>query len=178
MNDLEQLAKAIHDKNTADDEIAHIIGRPALIGHTGEYIAASIFSISLEQSAAHKGIDGRFTSGNLAGKTVNIKWYPKMESLLDISPQYLPDFYLVMAGPKAPAISSRGTTRPWLIDYVFLFDAARLVENLKSRGIKIGIATSITKQLWQEAEIYPTQRNNQLILSEEQKRSLALFGAN
>lgn len=62
--------------------------------------------------------------------------------------------------------------------HFFLFDATRLVENLKSRGIKIGIATSIIKQLWQEAEIYPTQRNNQLILSEEQKRSLALFGAN
>lgn len=98
-----------------------------------------------------------------------------MEGLLDINPENLPDFYLVMAGPKAPAISSRGTTRPWLISYVYLFDAARLVGELRKRGIKIGIATSIRKALWEAAEIYPVPRNNQLLLSAREKGMLALF---
>jgi hypothetical protein len=60
----------------------------------------------LEQSASQKGIDGRFAGGSLARKTVNIKWYGKMEGLLDVSPGNLPDFYLVMTGPKATASSS------------------------------------------------------------------------
>lgn len=173
--DLEQLARAIKQKNAVDAEIARIVDRPALIGHVGEYIAARIFGIQLEQSAVRKGIDGHFTRGNLAGKTVNIKWYGKMEALLDISPKSLLDFYLVMAGPKAPAISSQGATRPWLISYVYLFDAARLIGELRRRGVKIGIATSIRKDLWEAAEIYPVPRNNQLLLSDREKGMLALF---
>jgi len=79
MKDLEQLSKVIRLKNVAYDEIAGIIGRPALIGHTGEYVAAKVFNIELEQNAAHKAIDGHFTDGFLDGKTVNIKWYAKQE---------------------------------------------------------------------------------------------------
>jgi len=96
--------------------------------------------------------------------------------LLDINSDLLPDFYLVMTGPKSGAISSRGTTRPWLISSVFLFDTHELVRMLKARGIKIGIATSVRGQMWDDAEIYPVQRNNNLILSSDQKRELALFG--
>ena len=44
-----------------------IVGRPALIGHVGEYIASRVFGIALEHSAANKGYDGRFTDGPLAG---------------------------------------------------------------------------------------------------------------
>lgn len=72
--DLEQLAKAIGQRNVADVEIARIIDRPAERGHVGEYIAARIFGIALEQAASHKGIDGRFIGGSLAGKMVKIKW--------------------------------------------------------------------------------------------------------
>jgi len=103
---LEQLAQLIRDKNRVEDAIADVIGRPALMGWVGEYIAASIFGIELEQSAARKSIDGHFVRGPLAGKTVNIKWYGKMEGLLDITPGHLPDFHLVMTGPKSGAISS------------------------------------------------------------------------
>ena len=175
MRDLEPLAKAIRQRNVADVEIAHIVDRPAERGHVGEYIAARIFGIALEQSASHKGTDGHFIAGSLVGKTVNIKWYGKMDGLLDIAPETLPDYYVVMSGPKSAATSSRGAIRPWIISYVFLFDAARLVQELRSRGVKIGIATSVRKELWDKAEIYPAQRNTKIMLSEEQKKLLALF---
>jgi hypothetical protein len=41
--------------------------------------------------------------------------------------------------------------------------------------VKIGIATSVRKHLWQAAMIYPEQVNPALILSEEQRVALALF---
>jgi len=177
MKDLDQLAKVIRQKNVVDNEIARIIGRPALIGHVGEYIAAKVFNIELEQNAAHKAIDGRFTDGFLDGKTANIKWYAKQEGILDVSPEAPPlDFYLVMTGAKAPAASSRGMTRPWLISQVFLFDARELLRILGSRSVKVGIATSIRREYWEGAEIYPTSHNKQLILSDRQKEMLALFG--
>ena len=177
MKDLEQLAKVIRQKNVADDEIARIIGRPALIGHTGEYVAAKVFNIELEQNAARKAIDGHFTDGFLDGKTVNIKWYAKQEGVLDVSPEAPPpDFYLVMTGAKAPAASSRGMTRSWLISQVFLFDARELLRILGSRGVKVGIATSIRTEYWEGAEIYPKSHTKQLVLSDRQKEMLALFG--
>jgi len=175
MENLNRLAQAIKQKNLADTEIAHIVGRPAERSHAGEYIAAHIFNINLEQSASQKGIDGRFVSGSLATKSVNIKWYGKMDRLLDTSPDSLPDFYLVMTGPKAAAVSSRGAVRPWIISYVYIFDAVRLNGGLKRQGVKIGIATSVRSYLWEMAEIYPVQRNKQLLLSDEQKNLLALF---
>ncbi len=171
---LKSLANAIKQKNTADAEIARTFGRPAERSHAGEYIAAKIFGIELERSASTKGIDGRFVGGNLAGKTVNIKWYGKWENILDISTESGPDFYLVMTGPELVSLSSRGGIRPWLISYVFLFDSTRLLQDLKN--VKLGIATSVKKQLWKMAEIYPTQRNSQLILSAEQQNLLKLFG--
>lgn len=173
---LEKLAQAIKQKTATDNEIERITGRPSERGHTAEYIAARIFNITLRESASHKGADGHFGGGNLMGKTVNIKWYGKQEGLLDINPEALPDFYLVMTGPKAGAVSSRGATRPWLISYVYLFNAAGLIVALRRRGVKIGIATSIQRELWEAAEIYPTQRNSQLILSDEQRSQLILFG--
>lgn len=172
---LELLAKAIRRKNATDAEVARIINRPAERGHAGEYIAAKIFGIHLEPSATCRGIDGCFARGDLAGKTVNIKWYGKQEGILDIILEALPDFYLVMTGPKAPPMSSKGKVRPWLINRVFLFDADKLIERLKARNIKIGIATSMRNELWELAEIYPMQRNSELILSDKEKRLLALF---
>lgn len=157
-------------------QIAAIIQRPALIGHVGEFIASRIFGIALEESASRKGIDGCFTDGQLAGQSVNIKWYTKRENILDVTPDALPDFYLVLTGPEsAAAHSSRGKTRPWVIETVYLFDAHKLVHRLRLRGVKIGVATSVGQQLWDEAEVYPTPRNARLILSEEQRKLLAHF---
>ena len=77
MDDLVQLAGLIRRRNQLEQEITALIQRPAQIGHLGEYIAAHIFDIMLEQSAAHKGFDGRFTDGPLQGRTVNVKWYAR-----------------------------------------------------------------------------------------------------
>jgi hypothetical protein len=175
VNDLTRLAQLIQTRNQVAKDIASLIGRPATLGHVGEYIAAGIFHIVLEASAAQKGIDGRFTDGPLQGRSVNVKWYGKRKGLLTITPTFLPDYYLVLAGPKAPAGSSKGKVLPWVICSVHLFDAQALVGVLRQQGITIGIATSVRQRLWDEAEIYPAQRSTALVLSSEQLRLLALF---
>ncbi len=175
MDDLEKLVVLIRQRNEVEVEITRIIGRPAQIGHLGEYIAAKVFRIVLASSASEKGHDGRFEEGPLKGRTVNVKWYAKRESLLDIEPRSLPDFYLVLTGPYEPAASSRGTSRPWLITSVFLFDGPRLVDELAKAGVKVGIATSVRKQLWNAAELWPNQRNTMLPLTDEQRNLLGLF---
>lgn len=175
MEPLEQLAKLIRERNEIDNQISSIIGYPAEKGHIGEFIASKIFNIHQNTSAIQKGHDGAFSNGLLKGKTVNVKLYSKREGILDLSPKFPPDYYLVMTGPRTTTASSRGTTRPWTIESVFLFDAAKLHETLKNRGVKLGIATSIIASMWKEAEIYPNPANKLLQLSEYQKNCLKLF---
>ncbi len=175
VDDITRLARLIGARNAIDNDIAGLIGRPAQIGHLGEYIAARIFDIELEKSATHKGSDGDFRGGPLAGQTVNIKWYGKLEGVLDINPEATPDYYLVLAGPRSAAASSRGTVRPWVIESVYLFDTHKLMPALRDRGVRLGIATSVAKQFWDEAEIYPSQRNQEVTLSDEQRGLLGLF---
>lgn len=167
----------IKTKNDNDYRIAQLINRPAQIGHVGEFIASKIFDINLEESAVHKSIDGYFQRGPLIQRSVNIKWYTKQQAMLDITPESLPDYYLVLTGPVSPAISSRGSTRPWLIDHVYLFQASALVIKIRQRGAKIGIATSVPKLFWEEAEIYPEQTNPIFPLSDDTEKLLALFGS-
>lgn len=173
--EMQKLADLIAYKNDIDGKVASIIKRPALIGHAGEYIASRILNVNLAESAAHKGSDGIFTQGVLCGKTVNIKWHTNHERILDINPNALPDYYLVLTGPLKNPSTSRLTTRPWTIDYVFLFNASKLIETLKSRGVKIGIATSVAMQLWEKVQIYPDSCNSEYILTEEQKYLFSLF---
>ena len=111
MRELERLSELIHAKNKIGGEIADIIGRPSLVGHVGEYIASKIFNIQLEMTATAKGIDGYFTDGVIANRTVNIKWYGKKENVLDIDSKYPTDYYLVMTGPKSSAMTSKGEKR-------------------------------------------------------------------
>ena len=175
--DLERLDDLISEMNSIRERISEITQRPATIGHTGEYIASEIFDIELEESASEKGFDGRFRSGSMAGRTVNIKWYSKLEYMLDINHDALPDFYLVMTGPKGQAVSSRGGVRPWLIDYVFLFNGAELMIELNARGVKIGIATSVRKHVWQDSEIYPNKRSMVYRMSDDQMDLVLAFGS-
>tara|TARA_B100000315_G_scaffold252108_1_gene288183 strand:+ start:520 stop:1101 length:582 start_codon:yes stop_codon:yes gene_type:complete len=173
--ELEILADLIRVRNSTELAITRIIGRPAQIGHIGEYIASKIFDIELESSAVNPGSDGTFRSRPLKGKSVNIKFYGKLENLLDIRTEYLPDYYLVLTGPKATAMTSKGATRPWVIDSVFLFEAGSLVERLNGRGVKLGTATSVIGDEWQKARIYLPNENSPLKLTERQVQMLRLF---
>jgi len=174
-NSLKELSQTIKKRNLYDREIASIINRPAQTGHIGEFIAAEIFGIELEKSASHKGSDGTFRHGPLAGHSVNIKWSLKHDGLLNLSPESPPDYYLVMTGPKTGAVSSRGTSRALCIEYVFLFRASELYKTLRERGVKIGTAASVVNRLWDKAEVYPSQNNAEMILTDEQQKQLALF---
>ena len=93
-------------------------------GHLGEWIAAQVFDIELEKTASAAALDGRFRSGPLQGRAVNVKWYLQREGVLDIRTAGDLDYYLVMTGPASAAASSHGRRRPWRIDSVYLFEAA------------------------------------------------------
>ncbi len=175
MDELTKLAQLIQVRNQTEKEITALIGRPAQIGHLGEYIASKIFNINLHKSASFKGSDGFFASGNLANSSVNIKWYAKLEGLIDININALPDYYLVLAGPTTQKTNSKDEARPWLINGVYLFEANELIQKLNSWKVKVGVATSIRKELWMRAEIYPKQTNLSFVLTEKQRQQLSLF---
>jgi hypothetical protein len=125
--------------------------------------------------------DGRFTTGHLQGRTVNVKWYLKREGVLDLTKSETLDYYLVFTGSASAAQSSRGGTRPWCIESVYLFDAKQLLNELGARGAKIGTASSVRNTEWDAAEIYP-RPNNPLITVEPKQvavlRLLALWRRN
>lgn len=175
-DNLARLAGLVAQRNALEQQITEITGRPAALGHLGEYVAARIFDIDLAKSASHKSLDGWFRTGPLAGRSVNIKWYALQEGMLDITPDALPDTYLVLSGPASTAVTSRGVTRPWLIESVYLFEAGPLVAALRELGVKLGIATSVRRPFWELAQVYPEQTNALLRLSEDQCRWLALSG--
>jgi hypothetical protein len=176
LGELEQLSALLRKKNEIDLEISHIIGRPGLPSHIGEFIASRIFGIRLETSASAKGIDGVFSEGPLKGETVNVKLYGKQEGILDITTHSLADYYLVLTGPKSAPATSKGATQPLVIDHVYLFEMKTLVKNLTNRNLRLSVATSVAKHYWDQAEIYPDQNNKELILTEEQLRQLRPFG--
>lgn len=169
------VADLLKQRNAIDDQIAAIIKRPMLTGCLGEWIAARVFYIDLEASGIAKALDGRFRSGPLAGRTVNVKWYPKREGLVDLVNDGV-DFYLVMTGPHSSAGSSRGSTRPLVIDAVYLFEATALLDDLRQRGRRIGTASSVRLILWNDAEVYPRQ-SSVLPITDEQRSALSLFGS-
>ncbi len=177
MSAIEHLARLIRERNLIEAGITEIIGRPAQIGHIGEYLASAIFGIDLEESATTPGYDGKFRDGTLIGKTVNVKMYGKREGMLDINETHVPDYYLVFTGPKTPPESSKGAARPWIISEVFLFDAPGLIKRVRARGVKIGVATSIISAEWDNARIFPSSPSSPLILSADQERLLGLFSA-
>ena len=172
---LARAAALLRQRNAIDVELARLIHRPMTSGHLGEWIAAQIFDIELEASAVAAGIDGRFRSGPLQGRTVNIKWYLKREGLLDMTESTALDYYLVLTGPPSLAVSSRGTTRPWCIEAVYLFEARQLQAEQIVRGVKRGGASSVIKKQWKAAEIYPSASNPELAVTPQQAEQLRLF---
>ena len=107
-DEVAHIARLLSQRNAIDDTIAAVIRRPMAAGHLGEWIAAQVFDIELEQSAVTAAIDGQFRSGPLQGCTVNVKWYQKLEGLLDMSESSALDYYLVLTGPRSAALTSRG----------------------------------------------------------------------
>ena len=170
-SNLEQLASLLARRNAIDEEIGALVGRPAIRGHVGEWIAQEIFRVTLEESASQEGFDGRFADGPLAGKTVNVKWYGERTGVLGINLDGVPDYYLVMTGPKAVATTSRGQTLPWVITEVFLLDARALVKRLG----KGGVATYVRQHEWEAARVYPAAAGALLTLTDAQREALTLF---
>jgi hypothetical protein len=175
IHEVKQLAQLLRERNEVAQKVSDLIRRPAQIGHVGEFIASRIFNIRLEPAANAKSIDGVFQEGPLAGKSVNIKFYAKLESLLAVPPSNPPDYFLVLTGPKATTMTSRGEARLWYIESVFLFDGRRLHQELTERGVKLCEATSIRNQQWCAAEVFPRSVNSNFRLSEIQKQALRLF---
>jgi hypothetical protein len=87
------------------------------------------------------------------------------------------DYYLVLTGPRSAALTSRGGTRPWRIDHVYLFHAPTLLTEQRARGVKTGVAASVLKAHWNAAEIYPVARNPLLPLVKRETELLRLFAS-
>jgi hypothetical protein len=170
-----RIAALLQERNSIDANIAKIIDRPVTAGHLGEWIASQIFDVTLEESAATQGFDGRFRSGTLRGCTVNIKWYMKRTGLLDTTEFPDLDYYLVLTGPSSPAGSSRGNSRPWWIQAAFLFEARQVRTGQAARGVRSGIASGVIRKHWDAAEIYPQARNPLLTPTPEQVHMLRMF---
>jgi hypothetical protein len=172
---LQQLAGLLAIRNQVATQITATTGRPALLGHLGAYIAAQVFDIALEASAANEAFDGRFKSRPFAGKAVDVSWYPRRENLIDLRADDPPDHYLVRSEPRGPAASARGDDRPWLIEAVHLFVARTLLDCLKRRGAKIGIAASVASDSWGPSQWHPTTSPGLPELTQEQGDALCLF---
>lgn len=172
MSQLPWLASLIKSRNTIDQKIATLIGRSAQAGNVGEYIAAEIFHIAMEEVGRLRGYDGRFITGPLRGKTVDVQWHPKRDGQINIRQDALPDYYLILTGPEniTPPYAN-----PWLIESIYLFQAHDLLMALRERGVQIGSGTSVTGPLWERAEIYPVPRNSQFQLSDDERKVLILF---
>lgn len=176
MEQLRAVAALVRARNALDAEIAAVIDRPALSGHLAEGVAWQVCDVHLEAAANAKGIDGRFGPGApLAEKTVNVKYHGKREGILNTTDYADLDYYLVLSGPKATVMTSKGGTRPWAITHVYLFDAKALHTDQAAHGVKSGIASSVRNDLWDAAEIYPQPNNPAMPLSDEQCAMLALF---
>lgn len=176
---LASLALLLEQRNSLDVHLAGLVGRPAFPQHIAEFVAALVFDLELNESASAKGDDGKFRSGPLAGKTVNVKYISSDQGTLDLQPDGSPDCYMVLAGPRESAGSSREQLRPFVVASVYLFDHSPLVADLQGRGVKVGTASSIRRTLWDRALIYgfpEPATGGRLALTDEQVGYLRRFG--
>jgi hypothetical protein len=170
------LAELLRARNTVESNIANLLGTGASLSTVGEYIAAAIFGITLISSTHHNEFTGIFANSPLTGKTVDVQWYPRREGFLNVHTDPLPDYILVLAGPKQESSTARALVNPWLITSVHLFEGHGLLTALRERGVQIGFHTSVINSLWERSEIFPLQHNAVLVLTDEQRQALKLFG--
>ena len=76
-DDLRRLDGLIRTRDANAVEITQVIGRPVQLAHNRRMHCELDIRYALEQSAVHPGSDGRFRSGALAGRSINIKMYGK-----------------------------------------------------------------------------------------------------
>ncbi len=176
MSNLPRLAELLHARNTVESNIANLLGSAVNLDTVGDCIAATIFGITLIPSAQHREFTGIFASAPLAGKTVDVQWYPRREGVMNIHSDRSPDYYLVLSGPKQESSTARALVNPWIITSVYLFDGHQLLAAVRERGVQIGSHTSVIHQLWEHAEIFPIPRNQLLALTTEQRQLLHIFG--
>ncbi|HOD84787.1 MAG TPA: hypothetical protein PKG77_25505 [Phycisphaerae bacterium] len=173
---MDDLARLIAEHNAVIRSIARLIGRPANIGNVGEYIAGVAFDIQLQESANNKSYDGRFRSGPLAGQSVNVKWYSQQQTSLDLT-ETPPDWYLVLVGPPAAKKTMVKWAGQWAIESVFLFNGPSLTDTLRRNGCLIGLASSVRREYWERARVYPCATTTSLQLTADQLRLLGLFSS-
>ena len=176
MTNLPRLAELVRARNTVENNIANLLGNSVNLATVGEYIAAQIFGITLIPSSHHREFVGIFAHQPLAGKTVDVQWYPRREGFLHVRSEPAPDYILALAGPRQESSTARALVNPWLIRSVHLFHSQELLSALRERGVQIGPHTSVINQLWTRAEIFPTPHNPLLTLTEDQRQLLRLFG--
>jgi|TARA_B100000959_G_scaffold140186_1_gene147319 hypothetical protein len=75
-------------------------------------------------------LDSYFQSGVLEGKSVNIKYYTVRGRILDLTPDSLPDYYLVIMGSTTSKESFRNMTYPADKASVHLFESSSLIKAL------------------------------------------------
>jgi hypothetical protein len=173
--ELGRLAALIRVRNVLEREMAAVVGKAPTPGNLGEFIASRIFDIKLAPSGVNPGHDGWFQSGPLAQQSVNVKLYSEDAGLLDIG-KHPADYYLVLTGAK-PATATGPRSLPRRIDAVYLFQMADLRASLTERGVGIGVATSVRKAYWRDAQIYPVRDGAPLSLTPEQIELLQMFAA-
>jgi hypothetical protein len=166
------VARLLRERNEIDGEITRIINRPAVAGHLGEWLASQLFDIDLEPPDSAEAFDGRFASGPLATRTVNIEWISKRDEDLVLTSSRPVDFHLVFTGPKALALTIRGIARPVKINGCYLFEA----RGREARQATRGAASSLLAEQWDAAEIFPGGNNPLLAIGPEARGLLALFG--
>lgn len=159
MEDIESLAELLKERNMIDSKIVGIIHRPAEKGHMAEWIASQAFPIELNDKANRRDDDGVFTDGELKGKKVDVKFHSLNEHLINLNKEAAEDVWLlVFTGPYEPAGHPRKKNRPFRITNTYLFNEKELCNDLKKQKRKVGVGTSLKREYWEKAEIYPEDK--------------------
>lgn len=179
MSELKKLSRLIRQWNEIEAEIFELIGYPGTISNIGEYLAEQVFGVDLEKSKTQRAFDGKFTQGNLSGRTVNVKIARERERFIDWRDDALPEYFLILTGSRRQSGKSVKRSRPILVTNVYLFNVKETRKNLHSRGVipphGERVQASVTNDQWDEAEIYPKQTSQLLTLTPRQKQMLSLF---
>lgn len=176
MPDLSRLAELLRARNTVESNIANLLKCEVDLNIVGEQIAASVFGIRFMPTSVPGQSVGTFTRESLTGKTVDVRWYLRREGFLNIHTDPAPDYTLALAGPKLDPSEARAFVNPWIITSAYLFHMPELLNTLRVRGVRIGPRVSVNSHLWEQAEIFPNSPNSTLVLSNEQRQLLQLFG--